>query len=120
MNDLERIAFIEFEGFNELNDKVIRTLVVELMGKYSNAILVNENGIIIDALKRYSNSLEESSRTIIPSKKYIFPHSPKKDLLNIPEDDFVKFCLSKDVHTLDALIPTFFTGFSKLFIQIFH
>lgn len=117
MNDLERIAFIDFECFNELNDKVIRTLVVELMGKYSNAILINQDNVIIDALKRYSNSSESSARIIMPSKKYIFPNSSKKDLLNIPEDEFVKYSMSKSIHTLDSLLPTFFTGISKLFIQ---
>lgn len=117
MNDLERIAFIEFECFNELNDKVCKTLVVELMGKYSNAILINQDNVIIDALKRYNNSLESTSRVIIPSRKYILPHSAKKDLLSVPEKDFVDYCMNKDIHTLDSLLSTCFTGISKLFIQ---
>ena len=117
MNDLERIAFIEFECFNELNDKVCKTLVVELMGKYSNAILVNQNNVIIDALKRYNNSIESSSRTIIPSRKYAFPHSVKKDLLSISEKDFVDYCMKQGIHTLDSLLSNCFTGISKLFIQ---
>ena len=41
MHGLERIAYIEFETFNEMNDKIFRTLAIELMGKYSNAILFN-------------------------------------------------------------------------------
>lgn len=57
-NGLERICFIEFECFNEMNDKIYRTLVIELMGKYSNVILVNSENTIIDALKRFDSESE--------------------------------------------------------------
>ena len=64
---LERICYIEFECFNEMNDKVTRTLAIELMGKYSNIVLLNENNTIIDALKKYDS--EGKSRDIMPRKK---------------------------------------------------
>ena len=57
-NGLERICFIEFECFNEMNDKIYRTLAIELMGKYSNVILVNSENTIIDALKRFDSESE--------------------------------------------------------------
>ena len=47
---LERIIFIEFEGFNKSKDFSTKTLIVELMGKLSNIILVDTNDIIIDSL----------------------------------------------------------------------
>ena len=34
---------MELEGYNELNDLLTKTLVIELMGKHSNIILLNEN-----------------------------------------------------------------------------
>ena len=55
MKDLERICYIKFSTYNEMNDLVSKTLIIELMGKYSNIILVNENFKIIDALKKFDN-----------------------------------------------------------------
>ena len=117
-NGLERICFIEFECFNEMNDKIYRTLIIELMGKYSNVILVNAENTIIDALKRFDSESENStSRSIMPGRKYIFPKSDKKDFLSLSQKDFINLCMESDKHTLDTLLPSIFTGISKLFIQ---
>lgn len=117
-NGLERICFIEFECFNEMNDKIYRTLIIELMGKYSNVILVNAENTIIDALKRFDSESENStSRSIMPSRKYIFPKSDKKDFLSLSQKEFINLCMESDKHTLDTLLPSLFTGISKLFIQ---
>lgn len=114
-NGLERICFIEFECFNEMNDKIYRTLAIELMGKYSNVILVNSENTIIDALKRFDS--EAARRDIMPGRKYVFPNSDKQDFLSFTEKDFVDYCMKSDYHTLDALLSSSFTGISKLFIQ---
>lgn len=114
-NGLERICFIEFECFNEMDDKIYRTLAIELMGKYSNVILVNSENTIIDALKRFDS--EAARRDIMPGRKYVFPNSDKQDFLSFTEKDFVDYCMKSDYHTLDALLSSSFTGISKLFIQ---
>lgn len=81
---LERILTIGFDSTNELGDPVHFSLIVEIMGRYSNVILVDENGVVVDALKRID---EEKSqvRTILPGEKYIAP--PKQDKMNIFIDD---------------------------------
>lgn len=81
---LERILTIGFDSTNELGDPVHFSLVVEIMGRYSNVILIDENGIIVDAIKRVG---EEKSqvRTILPGEKYVTP--PKQDKMNIFADD---------------------------------
>lgn len=118
MNGLERIAFIEFECFNEMNDKITRTLVIELMGKYSNIILLNQDNIIIDALRKHDReTLTSNLRNIMPARKYILPNSSKEDLFCFSEKEFLDFCLNKDIHTLDTLLSENFIGISKLFIQ---
>ena len=43
--DLERIAILELEGYNEFNDLTKKQLVIELMGKHSNIILLNDKRI---------------------------------------------------------------------------
>lgn len=81
---LERILTIGFDSTNELGDPVHFSLIVEIMGRYSNVILVDENGIVVDALKRVD---EEKSqvRTILPGEKYLSP--PAQDKMNIFDDD---------------------------------
>ena len=41
-NGLERIIFIEFEGYNKTKDFSAKKLIIELMGKHSNIILVDD------------------------------------------------------------------------------
>ena len=47
----DRIVYFDFQCTNEMGDLVRNTLCAELMGRYSNLVLV-QNGKIIDALKR--------------------------------------------------------------------
>lgn len=77
---LDRILFFDFECTNELGDKVMLTLVVEIMGKYSNIIFTDENGLIIDALKRVDITMS-SRRVVLPNLNYELPE--KQDKLNI-------------------------------------
>ncbi len=48
---LERLVEIELEGYNELNDLQTKKIIIELMGKHSNIILLNENNKIIDSIR---------------------------------------------------------------------
>lgn len=77
---LDRIASFDFECVNELGDRVVITVVAEIMGKYSNVILVNGDGVIIDALKRVDLSMS-SQRLVLPNTRYEYP--PAQDKLNI-------------------------------------
>lgn len=83
-NGLERVVKISVSAVNELGDSVQLTVVVEIMGRYSNVILVNENGIIIDALKRIDET-KSQIRCILPGEAYVAP--PKQDKLNLFHDD---------------------------------
>ncbi|MDE6385990.1 MAG: NFACT family protein, partial [Eubacterium sp.] len=91
---LERIIRIDIDAFNELGDLVGFSLAVEIMGRYSNIILLNEQGKIIDALKRVDES-KSHIRCILPGEDYVLP--PGQDKLNILTDDIncIKDRLSK-------------------------
>lgn len=69
---LERIVRIKVEHLNEMGDLSIKTLVIELMGKYSNIILLDNTDTVIDSIKRIS-SLISSVREILPGKSYFIP-----------------------------------------------
>lgn len=73
----DRIAKIAMQTRNELGDIIHIALYAELMGKYANLVLVDENGIIIDALKRIP-VYENSKRMIHPGAKYVLPSQPEK------------------------------------------
>lgn len=78
----DRVLFMDLNATNEIGDRVKRTLVLEIMGPYSNCILLNEEGVIIDALKRVDAS-KSSFREILPQRSYRLP--PEQDKLDLSE-----------------------------------
>lgn len=70
--ELERVLQLDFDAFNELGDPVRFTLVIEIMGRYSNIIFVDQNGVIIDALKRVDEEMS-SERLVLPGLRYRSP-----------------------------------------------
>ncbi len=84
---LDRILSMDFECTNELGDKVGVTVVVEIMGKYSNVIFTDEKGLIIDALKRVDITMS-SKRLVLPNIPYELPEPQDKlnILLSKPEE----------------------------------
>lgn len=110
-SDLERVVTIELECFNELNDLINKKLVIELMGKHSNVILMNENNRIIDSL-RHLDSSANSSRDILPAREYIAPDVSKKCFTKCSFKEFYDLIVSNTNNTLDC-ISTIFNGFSK-------
>jgi len=112
---LERILYIEFETYNEMNDLIKRYLVCELMGKYSNILLLNEHFNIIDALKKFDGN--DISRDIMPDRHYNLPNDIKNDFTKTNEAEFIKIINNSEFKTLETAIPSLFTGISKLYIQ---
>lgn len=118
MVDLERIITIDLQGFDELNDFVHKKLVLELMGKHSNIILVNENNRIIDSM-RHLDTFSNATRTILPAHEYILPSSDKSSLLQLQSsEEFIKL-VSAHLTTcpIDTAITNTFTGISKITIH---
>lgn len=68
-HETDRIIVIETSRYNELGDFERTELIVEIMGRYSNLVIVNNN-YIIDALRHIGVS---ELRTILPNGKYEFP-----------------------------------------------
>lgn len=88
--DLERIMFIDFDATNDLGDPIRLTLAVEIMGKYSNVIFIDENGIIIDALKRVDPTMT-TQRLVLPSMRYELPPAQNKlSMLECEPTEIVK------------------------------
>lgn len=116
-DNLERIIKIELEGYNELNDLTTKYLMVELMGKHSNIILLNDKFFIIDSL-RHLDTLSNSQRDILPAHEYIYPENNKNNFYTIKSsEEFYNLILRNNVTNLTNFLVEYFTGFSKPFIK---
>lgn len=83
---LDRTVIFDFLTHNELGDEVTKHLILEIMGKHSNIILLNENNVVIDAVQRVSHSMSRV-RQIYPGKEYVPFLSDKFDILNLSKDE---------------------------------
>ncbi|MCF1685938.1 fibronectin-binding protein EfbA [Tetragenococcus halophilus] len=76
----DRIIHLTFSHRDELGDLENIVLVVELMGRHSTILLLNqETGKILDAVKHIGLS-QNTYRTLLPGATYIAP--PKQEVLN--------------------------------------
>lgn len=78
-HSFDRICEIDVETLNELGDVVEKKLILEVMGKHSNLILVDETGRIIDCARHVSPFMS-SVRAVQPGMDYVLPtHNHKAD-----------------------------------------
>ena len=101
----DRIVYFDFQCTNEMGDLVRNTLCAELMGRYSNLVLV-QNGKIIDALKRVD--FEDSDiRQLLPGLTYTTPPKPARpDFLQVSSASIVAAACQRDLPVADALNKT--------------
>ena len=101
----DRIVYFEFQCTNEMGDLVRNILCAELMGRYSNLVLV-QNGKIIDALKRVD--FEDSDvRQLLPGLPYTTPPKPARpDFLAVSAASIVAAACERDLPVADALNKT--------------
>ena len=76
---LDRLLIMDIDFLAAGGQIITKSLMIELMGKYSNIILV-QDGMIIDALRKVGTN-SSRIRTILPGDKYILP--PQQDKLNL-------------------------------------
>lgn len=111
--EFERIAKIKIEHLDEMGDLCTRELIVEIMGKHSNIIFANSDGVIIDSIKHISHQVS-SVREVLPGRTYSFP--PAQDKVNPLTTDinyFMNHVLAKPLTVVKALY-TSLTGISPV------
>lgn len=103
---LDRVLKFTLEARNELGDIHPMYMYIELMGKYANIILVNQDNKVIDALKRIP-PFENSVRTIHPGAAFIevAAHTNKKDPFNSEEYD-LSDSFTKQFHGFSPLLSS--------------
>lgn len=91
---LERALFIDFDATDEIGDPVKLTLCIEIMAQHSNIILINGEGIILDAVKRV-DSERSSLRQILPGMLYKMPPKQDKPDLDIASPEKIAELMSE-------------------------
>lgn len=108
---LERIIDFEIQHLDELGDIKTKHLIVELMGKHSNIIFMDDKRNIIDSIKHVT-SVMSSVRQVLPGKTYFIPDTMKKsNPLDAGKEDFMNTVFSKPM-PLSRAIYTSYTGIS--------
>ena len=104
-HETDRILVFKLTGFNEMQDKNNKYLICELMGRYSNLILTNDNYVIIDSLKH--DGVGEYNRTILPNAIYEYPKSNKLNPFNYNINELDEIFINNKIDSPKRLIEIF-------------
>ncbi len=113
---LERVIHFEIEHYDEMGDLRRKDLILELMGKYSNLIFCNEDGMILDSIK-HIGAQTSSVREVLPGRQYFIPQTQEKeDPTALTEEQFLQTVFSKPLPLSKALY-TSYTGISPVMAE---
>ena len=105
-HETDRIMELSVTAKNDFNEIVVRKLLVEIMGRNSNIILVDESMKILDSLKKVG-STSSRYRQILPGRDYVYP----------PENSRLSF-LNLDANHLNELLSDYKdSSVEKVFVQ---
>ena len=82
--NFERILQLRFTARDAIGDESNYLLIAEIMDRRSNAILLDANGVIFDAVKRLPPFLNRA-RTILPHREYAPPPSRRANPLDVTD-----------------------------------
>lgn len=114
--EFERIIKITIESLDELKIRKSKDLIIEIMGRHSNIILVdNEENKVLDSIKRVPLSVSRY-RQVLPGQNYINPPSQNKlnPIDNIDEKTFIDALLNSSKSELYKSIYSSFEGISPI------
>lgn len=115
--DYERIVSIDIESVNELGDTSCKKIMLEIMGKHSNIILLNNNNVILDSVKHIDASIS-SVREIMPARTYTLP--PSQNKVSPSKIDVKKLLSNVDKQsniTVGKFLLSNICGFSPLIVN---
>ena len=76
----DRLLQIHMDARDEMGVETRRTLVVEMMGRQSNVILVDAEGIILDCMRRVDPSMSEIRPLLKRAPRFCVQQSPARRL----------------------------------------
>ncbi len=110
----ERVLLIDFFAHSELGDEITLTLAMEIMGRYSNIVFIDETGRVIDSIKRVDYEMS-SQRLVLPGLFYCeVPPQNKKSLTKNGVDACFKAILSMNTFPVSKAVLDSVQGISPL------
>lgn len=111
--NMDRVIFIDISSLDELGSITEKRLVIEIMGKYSNIILIDKvSSKVIDSIKRVTPEMSRI-RQVLPGTEYIYPKQDGRlNPLNITKEDFIRL-IDKDKGSKQSF-KHFYTNFIGL------
>ena len=111
----ERMAIFELSCRDELGVESKKRLAVELMGRSSNIVLVDGEGVIIDCLRR-ADFGEDAYRRLLPGMLYRLPPKPERpNLLGLtPQERRARLADTDREKPADKRLMDAFSGLSPL------
>ncbi|MDO4203294.1 MAG: NFACT RNA binding domain-containing protein [Selenomonadaceae bacterium] len=110
---LDRIIIIDIDFLGAGSKIITKSLVCELMGKYSNLILVTD-GIITDSLRKVGQN-SSRVRTVLPGDSYLLPPDGERlDPLTTPADEIIQQVKSAPGSRLDKALIAACQGFGPV------
>lgn len=110
---MERIIEITIEHLNELGDLCTKRMIIELMGKHSNIIFVDDKEMIIDSIKHISHQVS-SVREVLPGREYILPPDQGKISISQLNPEWMEDILLKKPSSVQKAIYGSIRGISPL------
>ncbi len=108
---LERIVNITLEAKDEIGLPRELVLVCELMGKYSNIILKDDKGVIMDSL-RHVSPVQSRVRSVLPSLSYEVPLSSKLNPLTVSEATLIEMLKKRGDKKIKSYLSQLLQGVS--------
>ena len=113
---LERIVRIRAQHRNEMGDLKEYTLLIELMGKHSNIIFLDESDQIIDSI-RHVSQMVSSVREVLPGRPYFVPDTQNKlNPFDETQEGFSDRFTGAGTDPAGLIMRTY-TGFSRVMAQ---
>lgn len=112
---LERILYFDFECVNEIGDIVTNTLTAEIMGRFSNIILVR-GGRVIDSIKRVTDEIS-GVRRILPNIVYETPPRLERVDFFAENDRKISALIENKTERLAKALPAILEGISPIFAR---
>lgn len=108
---LDRVVVFTLETKDEMLHPITLRLIVEIMGKYSNIILVNAENRILDSIRRVSVDVS-SKRQILPGAVYDDPPQEKLNPLTLSLGTLTEALHTKRDTKIVSHIVSVFDGIS--------
>ena len=118
-HELDRIIFIDVDSIGAGGKIQTFTLAAELIGKYSNLILISD-GVIVDALKKIGTN-SSRVRTVLPNQNYQLPPAQDKlDIFSVDAEKILERIQADETLRLDKAIMNSCQGFGFIGLAARH